>query len=177
MDCSRPDCAGRGHDSRVLPFRLLASTIVLCLVSASIGRARAGGRNLDGVVNLNTAPAELLTLLPGIGPAKARGIVTYRLRRPFRTVDELVRVKGIGRRMVREIRSHLAVAGPSTAHGLPGTRIADPIPMPMPAAPTPSARLACRPAAAPPSTGPNHGRNGFRAPPVRSPANHCVGPP
>ncbi|MEP6655075.1 MAG: helix-hairpin-helix domain-containing protein, partial [Myxococcales bacterium] len=56
--------------------------------------ARAGARNMEGVVNLNTAPVEVLGLLPGIGPSKARGIMTYRTRRPFRTVDELVRVKG-----------------------------------------------------------------------------------
>jgi competence protein ComEA len=78
------------------------------------GRARAG-KGVDGVVNLNTAPADLLSLLPGVGPAKAGAIVTYRTRRPFRTVDELVRIKGIGRKMVRGLRPHLAVAGPSTA--------------------------------------------------------------
>ena len=78
------------------------------------GRARAG-KGVDGVVNLNTAPAELLSLLPGVGPAKAGAIVTYRTRRPFRTVDELVRIKGIGRKMVRRLRPHLAVAGPTTA--------------------------------------------------------------
>jgi competence protein ComEA len=78
------------------------------------GRARAG-KGVDGVINLNTAPAELLSLLPGVGPAKAGAIVTYRRRRPFRTIDELVRIKGIGRKMVRRLRPHLAVAGPTTA--------------------------------------------------------------
>jgi len=78
------------------------------------GRARAG-KGVDGVVNLNTAPAELLSLLPGVGPSKAGAIVVYRKRRPFRTVDELVRIKGIGRNMVRRLRPHLAVAGPTTA--------------------------------------------------------------
>ena len=78
------------------------------------GRARAG-KGVDGVINQNTAPAELLSLLPGVGPAKAGAIVTYRNRRPFRTVDELVRIKGIGRKMVRRLRPHLAVAGPTTA--------------------------------------------------------------
>lgn len=75
----------------------------------------AAGKAVDGVVNLNTAPAEVLALLPGIGPAKAVAILTYRKRRPFRTVDELVRIKGVGRKMVRGLRVHLAVAGPTTA--------------------------------------------------------------
>jgi len=73
------------------------------------------GKGVDGVINLNTAPPEVLSLLPGVGPAKATAIVLYRRRRPFRTVDELVRIKGIGHKMVRRLRPHLAVAGPTTA--------------------------------------------------------------
>jgi competence protein ComEA len=76
--------------------------------------ARAA-KAVEGVVNLNTAPPEVLALLPGIGPAKAVAILAYRKRRPFRTVDELVRIKGLGRKMVRRLRPHLAVAGPTTA--------------------------------------------------------------
>jgi competence protein ComEA len=76
----------------------------------------AAGKDLTGVVNLNTAGPGLLVLLPGVGGAKAAQIVAYRTRHPFRTVDELVRIKGIGRRMVRALRPHLAVAGPSTAN-------------------------------------------------------------
>ena len=55
-------------------------------------------------MNLNTAPPEILALLPGVGPAKAQSILAYRKRHPFRTVDELVRIKGIGRKMVRRLR-------------------------------------------------------------------------
>jgi len=85
--------------------------------------ARAG-KGVDGVVNLNTAPAELLSLLPGVGPAKAGAIVIYRKRRAFRTIDELVRIKGIGRKMVRRLRPHLAVAGPRTATAATATAAA-----------------------------------------------------
>ena len=96
-------------------MRRLAAVLGLALLwLLSAGSARAG-KGVDGVVNLNTAPAELLSLLPGVGPAKAGAIVTYRTRRPFRTIDELVRIKGIGRKMVRRLRPHLAIAGPTTA--------------------------------------------------------------
>jgi competence protein ComEA len=67
------------------------------------------------VVNLNTATAQELQLLPGIGPAKVESILRYREARPFRTVDELVRIKGIGRKMLLRIRPHLTVVGPTTA--------------------------------------------------------------
>ena len=78
--------------------------------------ARAA-KAVDGVVNINTAEVGVLGLLPGIGPAKAAQIVVYRKRHPFRTVDELVRIRGIGRKMVRRLRAHLAVSGPTTATG------------------------------------------------------------
>jgi competence protein ComEA len=70
---------------------------------------------LEGVVNLNTASADELGLIPGVGPARVRNILAYRKAHPFRTVDELARIKGIGRKTIRRWRTHLAVSGPSTA--------------------------------------------------------------
>ena len=105
------------------------------------------GKAVDGVVNLNTAPVEVLGLLPGVGPAKAAEIVAYRKKRPFRTVDELVRIKGIGRKMVRRLRVHLAVAGPTTAAGVIGGRSETPAPPPAPAPRPPPPRVACAPCA------------------------------
>src|ERR1044071_5579662 len=93
---------------------LLGSCVVV-LLAATPARAE---KSVDGVVNINTAEVGVLGLLPGIGPAKAAQIVAYRKRHPFRTVDELVRIRGIGRKMVRRWRAHLAVAGPTTATGL-----------------------------------------------------------
>jgi competence protein ComEA len=89
--------------------------VLSLFVSLLGGPAAAAGKAVDGVVNLNTAQPATLLLLPGIGPAKVERIIAYRRRRPFRTIDELVRVKGIGRKMVRALRSHLAVTGPTTA--------------------------------------------------------------
>jgi competence ComEA-like helix-hairpin-helix protein len=116
------------------PIGLLASCLVLLAAASPAGAAKA----VDGVVNLNTADVGVLGLLPGIGPAKAAQIVVYRKRHPFRTVDELVRIKGIGRKMVRRLRIHLAVAGPTTATGIvspPGTPAPPPPPPPPPPRP------------------------------------------
>ena len=100
-------------------MRLVPSITLACLLAAFPSAARAG-KAVDGVINLNTAPVEVLGLLPGVGPAKAAEIAAYRRRRPFRTVDELVRIKGIGRKMVRRLRAHLAIAGPTTATAIAG---------------------------------------------------------
>ena len=48
-------------------------------------------------VNLNTADAEALTALPGIGEELARRIVEYREEHgPFEAVEDLTEVSGIG---------------------------------------------------------------------------------
>lgn len=61
-------------------------------------------------VNLNTATATELEVLPGIGPALAARIVEYRTTSgPFRSVDELDEVKGIGPRILERLRPLIAV--------------------------------------------------------------------
>jgi competence protein ComEA len=84
---------------------------LLCLA----GVALAGGKQVEGVININQATAAELQLLSGVGPAKADKIMEYRQKHPFRTVEELGRVKGIGPRTVRKLRAHLTVSGPTTA--------------------------------------------------------------
>src|SRR4029078_7844108 len=109
----------------------------LFLVLATAAPPARAAKAVDGVVNLNTADPVVLGPLPGIGPAKAAQIVAYRKRHPFRTVDELVRIKGIGRKMVRRWRAHLAVAGPTTATGAAAPTAAVMPSPPPPAAPRP----------------------------------------
>lgn len=91
------------------------SLLLLGMLALFSREARAEKTALEGVVNLNTASPEELGLIPGVGPARVRNILAYRKAHPFRTVDELARIKGIGRKTVRKWRLHLAVAGPSTA--------------------------------------------------------------
>jgi competence protein ComEA len=130
-------------------MRLACGLLGSCLVLVIAAPAARAGKAIDGVVNINTADPERLGLLPGVGPAKAAQIVAYRKRHPFRTVDELVRIKGIGRKMVRRLRVHLAVAGPTTAAGgvAPGAvgppvAVAPPAP---PARPPPQRWVCARP--------------------------------
>lgn len=55
----------------------------------------------SGPVNVNTATVEELAQLTNIGPAKAAAIVAYREENgPFRSLQELTRVSGIGERTI-----------------------------------------------------------------------------
>ena len=64
---------------------------------AASGAGAAGTAPSTGKVNLNTATAEQLDALPGVGPSTAGKIVADReANGPFRSVDDLMRVSGIG---------------------------------------------------------------------------------
>ena len=82
-------------------------------------RAQAAKSSLpaaeSGVVNLNTASSEELERLPGIGPSRAKAILELRARmKRFARIEDLLRVKGIGRATFRRLRQHVTVEGPTT---------------------------------------------------------------
>ncbi|OGO03440.1 MAG: hypothetical protein A2Y72_01900 [Chloroflexi bacterium RBG_13_53_26] len=64
----------------------------------------------DTKVNINTASAQELETLSGIGPVKAQAIVDYRNENGFfRTVDELINVPGIGPKTLEGIRDQISL--------------------------------------------------------------------
>lgn len=64
----------------------------------------------DGRLDLNAATQSQLEDLPGIGPSKAKAIIAYRDQKGgFRSVDELLQVKGIGPKMFEKLRPEVAV--------------------------------------------------------------------
>jgi competence protein ComEA len=84
--------------------------------SADAGGAPAGGVLADGRIILNLASEEELTKLPGIGPSRARAILALRQRlAKFRAVEDLLRVKGIGRKTLRRIKPNVVLDRPPVA--------------------------------------------------------------
>lgn len=70
-----------------------------------------------GPVDINTADAPTLAReLSGVGDARAEAIVAYRKEHgPFRSIDELGLVKGIGRRVIEDNRANLRVTAAKPA--------------------------------------------------------------
>ena len=73
--------------------------------------SRTGGSGgAVGPVNLNTATADELDALPGVGPATAAAILAHREEHgPFRAVDDLLDVRGIGEAKLEQLRPLVSV--------------------------------------------------------------------
>jgi competence protein ComEA len=61
----------------------------------------------DFKININKAMTEELMKLSGVGESKAKAIIAYRDAHHFQTLDELMKVKGIGPKIFEKIKAHL----------------------------------------------------------------------
>lgn len=95
----------QGHSKHGL-MQLMVSAFALAF-AAFLGSSAA-----LAAVNLNTATKEELIALPGIGPAKAQAIIDHRkVHGPFKSVEELKDVKGIGAKRFEKLKPELTVVG------------------------------------------------------------------
>lgn len=92
--------SGWRHAARRQPGPAVASGTPVAAAAASAA---------PGSVDLNSATAEELQTLPGIGPKLADAIIEYRTQHAFQTVDDLNAVTGIGEKRLAELRPHVRV--------------------------------------------------------------------
>jgi competence protein ComEA len=60
-------------------------------------------------ININTANAEELQKLPGVGPALADAIIKHREGQPFEKIEDIQNVKGIGEKKYEKIKDMITV--------------------------------------------------------------------
>src|SRR5438128_12101177 len=72
------------------------------------------------VVNINTASAAELDSLPGIGAKTAARIIEYRQKNgPFKKVEELMNVRGVGEKNFLKLKPQLTVGAGKADHDRP----------------------------------------------------------
>ncbi|HEX5097513.1 MAG TPA: ComEA family DNA-binding protein [Acidimicrobiia bacterium] len=77
----------------------------------ALGDTVAADGGPTGPIDVNTATEAQLETLPGIGPSLAAAIVAEREKGPFKSVDDLGRVRGIGDARLDQLRELVTVSG------------------------------------------------------------------
>lgn len=98
-------------------MRKLIQTLLCGVALAStfaLATPASAAPELAGQININTATAAELDLLPGVGPSIAAKVLAYRESRSFGDVTHLMRVKGIGRKTFKKLKPFLAIDGDTT---------------------------------------------------------------
>jgi competence protein ComEA len=80
-------------------------------LAAEADEAKTAGSTPSRQVDINKATAVELTAIPGVGNALAARIVEFRDKQgPFRRVEDLLKIKGIGEKSLQKMRPHVKVA-------------------------------------------------------------------
>jgi competence protein ComEA len=92
--------------------------IVVFVIAVSISAAFAG-------VNINTASQTELEGLTGVGPALAKAIIDYRTNKaPFKTIEDLQKVKGLSKATFDKIKSQITVTDVKKTQPAPAKKAA-----------------------------------------------------
>ena len=103
-----------------MSLKHLVPTLIATLLMVQVVQAEP--------VNVNTADASALAkALNGIGPAKAKAIVTYREKNgPFKSVDQLAMVEGITQKLIDKNRADIKLGAEKSAATAPAAPAAKP---------------------------------------------------
>ncbi len=95
-------------------FKVMADKVDSIYISES---SKIKGKNNDKIskpgsyrININTAEKDELMKLPKIGPVTAERIILYRMEHGrFNSVDELINVRGIGKKTLEKIKDEVTI--------------------------------------------------------------------
>lgn len=111
------DVTGLNRASRITDGqKIYVPTVGEQQAAAAVGGAESsaattpGAGSSSGLVNINTASAAELQTLSGIGPSMAQSIIDDRSKNgPFASVDDLMRVSGIGEKKLAKIKDCICI--------------------------------------------------------------------
>lgn len=103
----------KGETIMIKKTQLLASILVAALVLTALpGVAVAAG---SGAVNINTADAAELALLPRVGAVVSQRIIDFRQENgPFKSAEDLMLVRGIGEKTFALMEPYVSLSGDTT---------------------------------------------------------------
>ena len=97
--------------SRTVKALALAAALLAALPAAAARKSLGPGERVD----LNRASVSELMRLPGVGEKRAQAIVAHRAKQPFRTVDDVLAVKGLGRAWLGKVKGNVVVGAAAPA--------------------------------------------------------------
>ena len=87
--------------------KVLVALFLVCFLAVTAAPAVMAA---DGKININAASADELTQLQKVGPKTAERIVAYReAHGPFKTIDDLKNVKGVGDKILELNKERITV--------------------------------------------------------------------
>ncbi len=91
-------------------------TLMLAVSSIALAEeASPAAGSQQGVVNINTADAAQLSLLPRVGEKAAQRIIEYRTQNgPFKKTSDLMQVKGFGAKTFERLAPYISLSGQTT---------------------------------------------------------------
>src|SRR5262245_54122825 len=105
---------------RTLVAALTVSAVAMAAIPGAFAQSKQSSSStakpaVTGTININTASAADLQRLPGIGAKTAGRVIEYRQKNgPFKKIEELMNVRGIGEKNFLKLKNQISVGAART---------------------------------------------------------------